>query len=387
MSPSPSTGRRIALVGTFHPYRGGIAHFLETVYAGLRARGHEVSAVTFTRQYPERLFPGRTQLEQDDVDDPIGAVRLLDTIDPRSWYRTASHLTRWRAECVLFKYWMPFFAPSCGVIARRVRARGAKVIAIVDNAIPHERRPLNDSLSRYFLRACDGHVVLSEAVARDLDTLGVHAPRRRVQHPTYDIFGDPIPRGEARRRLGLDPDAPVMLFFGFIRRYKGLHVLLEALPAVVRDVPAAQLVVAGEFYESEEPYRQRVRELGLEAHVRMSGEYVATEEVARLFSAADVVVQPYVTATQSGVAQIAYQFDTPTIVTDVGGLAEIVPHERAGLVVPPNDPDALAAAVTRFFREDMSEQLVAGVRAEKPRFSWDPLYEAIESLMAEAGVT
>ncbi len=375
------SGRKIVLVGPMHPYRGGIAHFLETMYRGLQARGHAVEAVTFTRQYPERLFPGKTQYETGDVAHPVPARRLIDTINPATWFSAARHVAALQPDAVLFKYWMPFFAPAFGTIARRVRKRGARVIVVVDNAIPHERRPGDLALGRYFFKAVDGCIVMSEAVGRDLRRLGVEAPVRQVVHPVYDLFGEAPPQAEARATLGLPPAPPVLLFFGFIRRYKGLHVLLEAMPLILDALPEARLLVAGEFYEDEAPYRRLIAQNGLHERVLLHGEYLPNEAVPRYFAAADVVVQPYVSATQSGVAQVAFHFDKPAIVTDVGGLAEVVPHERAGLVVPPEDPAALAAAVVRFFREEMGARLAEGVRREKKKYSWNRLYEAVESFL------
>jgi len=364
-----------------HPYRGGIAHFLETMYRGFRKRGHYVEAVTFTRQYPERLFPGKTQLTMAATADPVPAVRLLDTIGPLSWFQATRHIARGNPDAVIFKYWMPFFAPAYGTLARRLRRRGIRIIAVVDNAIPHERHSGDRALSRYFLCACDGLIVMSESVRRDLATLHVTAPVRMVAHPVYDIFGTARPKAEARAALGLPPDAPVVLFFGFIRKYKGLQVVLESLPKVIAKNPALRLVVAGEFYDDEAPYRATIARLSLEEHVLLHADYIPDEAVKTYFSAADVVVQPYVAATQSGVAQIAFQFDRPVITTDVGGLAEIVPDGRAGLVVPPEDPVALAKAITRFFDEGLAASLTEGVRAEKQKYSWDRLYEAIETLI------
>ncbi len=375
------SGRKIVLVGPMHPYRGGIAHFLETMYRGLQARGHAVEAVTFTRQYPERFFPGKTQYETGDVAHPVPARRLIDTINPATWFSAARQVAARQPDAVLFKYWMPFFAPAFGTIARRVRKRGARVIVVVDNAIPHERRPGDLALGRYFFKAVDGCIVMSEAVGRDLRRLGVEAPVRQVVHPVYDLFGEAPPQAEARAALGLPPAAPVLLFFGFIRRYKGLHVLLEAMPLILDALPEARLLVAGEFYEDEAPYRRLIAQNGLHERVLLHGEYLPNEAVPRYFAAADVVVQPYVSATQSGVAQVAFHFDKPAIVTDVGGLAEVVPHERAGLVVPPEDPAALAAAVVRFFREEMGARLAEGVRREKKKYSWNRLYEAVESFL------
>ncbi len=375
------SGRKIVLVGPMHPYRGGIAHFLETMYRGLQARGHAVEAVTFTRQYPERFFPGKTQYETGDVAHPVPARRLIDTINPATWFSAARQVAARQPDAVLFKYWMPFFAPAFGIIARRVRKRGARVIVVVDNAIPHERRPGDLALGRYFFKAVDGCIVMSEAVGRDLRRLGVEAPVRQVVHPVYDLFGEAPPQAEARAALGLPPAPPVLLFFGFIRRYKGLHVLLEAMPLILDALPEARLLVAGEFYEDEAPYRRLIAQNGLHERVLLHGEYLPNEAVPRYFAAADVVVQPYVSATQSGVAQVAFHFDKPAIVTDVGGLAEVVPHERAGLVVPPEDPAALAAAVVRFFREEMGARLAEGVRREKKKYSWNRLYEAVESFL------
>ena len=375
---------RIALVGPSHPYRGGIAHFQETMHRGLAARGHVVDALTFSRQYPEWLFPGKTQYVEEAPADPLPSTRLLDTINPLSWYRTARHLTRLQPDAVLYQYWMPFFAPAYGSIARYTRRCGLRSLAVVHNALPHERVLGEAMLSRYFLQACDGCVVMSERVEDDLRELGVQAPVRRVAHPTYDLFGEAEPQAAARRALGLPAEAPVLLFFGFVRPYKGLRVLLNALPDVVEVLPDARLVVAGAFYDDEASYRALIQKHGLEEHVRLDAGYVPDEKVPQYFSAADVVVQPYVSATQSGVAQIAFHFDTPAIITDVGGLAEVVPHERAGLVVPPEDPHALARAITRFFREDMADELKAGVREAKASYSWDRLYEAVEALTSRS---
>lgn len=365
-----------------YPYRGGIAHFQETMYRGLKRRGHEVDAVTFTRQYPESLFPGKTQLETGEVEDPAPAQRIIDTLNPRSWISAHRYITRLGPNAILFQYWMPFFAPAFGTIARRARKRRIRVLAVVHNAIPHERRPGDLALGRYFLRAIDGCIVMSDAVKQDLEKLGVRAEIRRVQHPVYDHFGDPMDRLLARRSLDLPEAAPTLLFFGFVRKYKGLHVLLRSMPLVLAAIPEARLIVAGEFYDDREPYLELIRDHGLEEAVVLRDDYIPDAEVARYFSAADIVVQPYISATQSGVAQIAFNFDKPLIVTDVGGLAETVPHEKAGLIVPPEDPEKLAGAIIRFFRDEMAESLKTGVREEKPKYSWDRLYEAVEDLTA-----
>jgi D-inositol-3-phosphate glycosyltransferase len=369
---------KIVLLGAAYPYRGGIAHFTETLYRKLVARGNDVRVVTFTRQYPSFLFPGTSQTESTPATDPIPTERLLDTLWPPSWWRTARRIADERPDLLVPRFWMPFFAPSLGMVCRLVRRRGVRVAAILDNVIPHERRPGDRALTRFFLRQCDSFLVLSESVARDLQSLRPGAPCVRLYHPIYDIFGEPEERAAARRALGLGDDENVLLFFGTIRRYKGLDTLLDALPLVLREVPVT-LLVAGEFYGGEERTREKIRRLGIESAVRLSGAYVPTSEVPRYFAAANVVVQPYVSATQSGVAQVAFQFGRPLIVTDVGGLGEVVPDGEAGLVVPPEDPPALARAIVRFLREGLETRLTEGVLRERKKYTWDPLCEAIEA--------
>ena len=368
---------QIALIGPAWPYRGGIAHFQRSLAGALAARGHGVSEVTFTRQYPDVLFPGTTQLDDGlPPDDP--AVRFVDSLDPLSWRRTVRHVIDEGAEVAVLSYWMPFLAPSFGVIARGLRKRGVRVIGLVHNAIPHERRPGDRTLSRFALGACDGLIVLSDEVRADVTRLGVSAPVRQTAHPPYDVFGESVPQTDARAALRLPADAPVFLFFGFIRRYKGLHVLLTAWAEVLRTVPEARLVVAGEFYADEDALRAQAAPFG--DSVRFDADYIPDDRVGLYMSAADAVVQPYLTATQSGVAQIAFQFGRPVITTDVGGLAEVVPDGDAGLVVPPDAPDALAAALVRFVRADLGASLAEGAVRQRERTSWARVAEAVESL-------
>lgn len=378
---------RVGLVGPMYPYRGGIAQFLEKIGDGMAARGHELIPVTFSRQYPELLFPGKTQYVPDDREPPesfSGAPeRLLDPLNPLSWYRTARHLTSRAPDLVVFTYWMAFFSPAFGTIARYLRRRGIRIVTLVHNALPHERHVGDAALGRFFLKACDGLIALSESVEDDLQKIGVHRPIQRLHHPLYNTFGDPLDRRRARERLGLDEDAPTLLFFGFVRRYKGLHVLLEALPEIRRHLPDVQLMVAGEFYDEKAFYEDLIDENDLRSSIHLHDGYVEDDEVTLYFSAADVVVQPYLSATQSGVGKIAYHFNRPLIVTEVGGLPEMVPDGDAGFVVPPDDTSALATAVRRFFQDGVQAKMEAGVRREKEKYSWDPLYDAVETLGAE----
>lgn len=374
--------RRIVLVGPMYPYRGGIAHLSETMAACLLERGHKVHAITFTRQYPAPLFPGRTQYETGTkLERAVVADRLIDTINPFSWWRAAGRIQELGAEVVIFRYWIPFFAPVFGTIARILARKNIQSIVVVDNALPHERRPGDVVLGRYFFGAMQGCVAMSSAVDRDLDQLRVSCSRALAPHPVYDSFGKPSDRAKAREKMGLAKDLPVILFFGFVRRYKGLHVLLESMPAVRDALPDVRLLVAGEFYDDEEPYQEKVKSLDLQNQVKLVNQYIPKDGVADYFAAADVVVQPYLSATQSGVAQVAYQFEVPIITTDVGGLAEIVPHEEAGLIVPPNDAAALAKAIVRYFVNNMQASLTVGVRRQKRSLGWDQLLDAIESVM------
>jgi glycosyltransferase involved in cell wall biosynthesis len=392
--------RRIVLVGPAYPYRGGIAQFANSMARGLRLRGHDVSTVTFSRQYPRWLFPGKSQFEseQDEADHEEGRLQeveargqsvfsLIDSLSPPSWYSAGERIADMGPDAVIFQYWLPFFAPAYGAVARRLRKRirTVRILAVAHNILPHERRPGDAALARYFLRKCDAVAALSASVSSDARSLPLDVEIRTLSHPVYDHFGEAMPRERARERLGLSAEAEVMLFFGFVRKYKGLHVLLEALPEITSARPQAHLVVAGEFYDDEDRCRALIRARGLERRVHTFNHYIPEQEVSTYFSAADVIVQPYVSATQSGVVQTAYHFDRPVIVSDVGGLAEVVPHEQAGLVVEPNDAAELAAACIRFFSEGMSERLTEGVRREKAKHGWGPFLEAVEEMIDDGG--
>jgi len=381
---SDTEARHLAFVGPLHPYRGGIAQFLEAMVSGFEARGHRVTPYTFTRQYPEILFPGKSQFDDRGASFVPEAKRVLDSVNPLSWLTTAREVGRARPDVVVFKYWLPFLAPAFGSVARLARRAGIPSIVVVDNAIPHERRPGDIVLGRYFLRSAAGLVVMSETVDRDLDRLGVTAPRVRVGHPVYDNFGPSIPRSEARARLGIPDGARLLLFFGFVRRYKGLHVLLEAMPRIASHLPEAYLVVAGEFYDPIEPYTEQIARLGIGDRVHVFPDFIPSDRVGEYFSAADLVVQPYISATQSGVAQIAFHFEKPLLATDVGGLAETLGNGEAGLVVPPDDPGAVADAVLRFYEENLADRLIDGVRRRRDLHSWDRLLDAVESMIPES---
>ncbi len=304
------SSKRIALVGPSFPHRGGIAHFVDRLAAELTTLGHLPVVVSFRRLYPNLLFPGKSQFE--DTSDrsvrprkiPGSQLAVLDSLNPFSWRRAAFEIVDRKCEIVVLNHWLPFFAPALGTIARRARKKGVKTVIVVHNALPHERRPGDTRLTRFLLNAGDKLISLSEEVRRQLLT-AFDRDSVVVPHPVYDHFGQVVEAGRARKDLDLATDAKVILFFGFVRRYKGLDILIEAMPEIVGRFPDALLVVAGEFYDDATPYRELVRRLGVSKNVRFEERYIPAERVPFYFSASDVVVQPYRSATQSGVAQIA----------------------------------------------------------------------------------
>lgn len=368
---------RIAIVGPAYPFRGGIAHFSNRLAQAMEER-FDVEMLTFSRQYPSLLFPGKSQLESSEWKLPHRPERLLDSIGPWSWRDAGVWLAERRPHVIMLVHWLPFFVPSyLGLLKHYRRALSkddlrAHVNVFLHNVFPHKAFPFTKALMERLLRRADSFLTLSNHVTDHLRTFRPEADVHEGFHPVYDIFEAPVDPTEARLRLGL-ADRPTMLFFGYVRRYKGLDLLIEALPAI-REHVDAQVVVAGEFYDDKEEIRARITELGLDDHVRVFSEYIPNEEVHLYFSAAEVVVQPYRSATPSGVAQTAFNFNKPMIVTDLGVLAEVVPDGVAGYVIPPEDPPALADAVVRFF-DAGPDRFKAGVARQKEKYSWPSLTE------------
>jgi len=369
---------KVVIVGTAYPLRGGIAHYNALLYRTLRERGHQVHVITFTRQYPSLLFPGRTQQDTGEETIPVDAEPLLDSIGPVSWLRVALRIRQYAPDLVIFKYWMPFFAPCFASVAFLSKLLcGTRVVYICDNIIPHESTPLDALLTRLGLAFVDHFMVMSSTVEQDLLRLVPKADLRRVPHPVYSIFGEPLPKEEARRRLGLG-GGNLVLFFGYVRAYKGLEVLLRAIPRVLQEMPM-HLLVAGEFYSDKEAYLQLIDRLGISSAVTVVDEFIPNQDVRLYYSAADVVVLPYLSATQSGIVQIAYHFDKPVITTDVGGLPDEVADGVTGFVVPAGDPEALAKAIVTYFAENKEHHFAQQIARHKGRYSWERLAEAIES--------
>lgn len=370
-------GRRIALLGPLHPWRGGLAQYLQLLGEALEARA-EVRAVTFTRQYPSLLFPGTSQLDPAAPRPRFPTVAMLDSIGPLSWRRSARHLEAFAPGAVVLKWWMPFFAPAFASTVASLRRRGTRVVLVCDNLIAHEPRFFDAAFTRWMLRESDGYLVMSDAVERDLDALRPDAVRSRVPHPFYAQFDrGRWTRESARQHLGLQGD--VALFFGYVRDYKGLDTLLEAWPHVRARRPVT-LVVAGEFYERPERYRALAARAGADA-VRFIDRYIPDEEVEALFRATDVTVLPYRSATQSGVTHVAYALGSPVITTRVGGLAETVRERETGLTVPPEAPGALAEAVVGFFEQGLGATMAPHIAASRETHSWEALARSTMELI------
>lgn len=358
---------RFAYLSTFHPFRGGIAQFNARLMRELQAADHEVLPYTFTTQYPERLFPGKTQMvTPEDVADPVNAPRVLSSIGPASWISAANTIGAQRPDVLLMKYWMSFFGPSLGTVAGRLRKRGTKAITILDNVIPHEARFFDKAFTGYFLKRNDGFITMSDKVRQDLLSLRPDAQVVLLQHPLYDHFGARMDTAEARRKLGVPEGAMVLLFFGFIRDYKGLDLLIEAMALLPKD---HVLVIAGEPYGDMSKYHQAIVRLGVKDRVVDHIRYIADQEVPAFFSAADAVVLPYKSATQSGITAIAYHFATPIIATDVGGLKEIVHDGRTGVIVPQANVAAIAEGIQRFFTLDRGA-ITVNIAQLKEELSW-----------------
>lgn len=369
---------KILLFGPAFPLRGGMAHFITLLYTQLTQRGHIVEIINFARQYPKIFFPGKTQEESGEAGIPVPSTVLIDSINPLNWIMNGLKLRNWNADLVISTYWLPFFGPSSGTLHALLRTGKTKTLTILHNVIPHERRPGDILFTKFLFRSTDYFIAQSESVEKDLLRFVPNAKFKRVALPMFSLFKDRIPKLEARKQLGIN-DEKVILFFGYIRPYKGLHVLIDAMK-ILKQKMNVRLLVCGEFYGDEAKYRAHMKESGIDETTTVISDYIPNEKVHLYFSAADVVVQPYVSATQSAIAQIAYFFSSPIIATNVGALPEVVIHEKSGFIVPPNDPQALAEAIMRFYNEKMEEKLMAGAAEERKKYSWDAMVDAIEQL-------
>jgi D-inositol-3-phosphate glycosyltransferase len=361
---------KIVLLGPAHPYRGGIAAFNDRLARQFQDEGHTVRIETFTLQYPDFLFPGKTQFSDDPPPVGISIRRTIHSMNPLNWINVGLRLKRERPDLIISRFWIPYMGPALGTIGRIVRTNHyTRIIGLTDNIIPHEPKPGDRILTSWFIHSCHGIVTLSESVAEELNLFDRTMPRRTGPHPIYDHYGALSDRETALNNLNLDPSYRYLLFFGLIRDYKGLDLLLEAMSDRRIRERKVRLLVAGEFYSNEEKYRQLIENFKLEKTVIIHDRYIPDNQVADYFNGADLVAQPYKSATQSGVTQIAYHFHKPMLVTHVGGLPEMVPHGKVGYVCAP-DPAEIATALDDFYSAGRMEAFEKNVIGEKERFEW-----------------
>ena len=357
---------RVAILSCFPPFRGGISQFNTSLYQEL-SKVCTVQAYNFKRQYPEFLFPGKTQYIEDGTRPPFEAVPLLDTANPISYITTARAISRWKPDLLLMRYWMPYFAPSQGFVARHM-PKGCKVVSILDNVIPHERHFFDRPLTRYYLDGHDGFIVLCNAVRDDLLRIKPDARYIVSPHPVYSNFGDRIPKEQAREELGLEQDRKTLLFFGLIREYKGLDILIEAFSKLDSSY---QLLIGGEAYGSFDRYAELIEKSPNRSRIHLFNRFISDSEVNRFFCASDLCVLPYRSATQSGISSIAYHFGLPMVTTAVGGLREMIGETGTGLVTEEISPEAIREAIERYFADTaIRRSCVEAIEREKERLSW-----------------
>jgi glycosyltransferase involved in cell wall biosynthesis len=375
---------RIAYLSTFYPYRGGISQFNALLYRNLE-KNNEIKAFNFSRQYPDLLFPGQTQyVTSSDNVDKIETLRLLDSINPFSFGKAARIIGGYNPDLLIMKFWMPFFAPSLGYVSGRIRKKCcAKSIAILDNVIPHERKPGDILLIKYFLKKMDGFIVMSSTVEKELLSLNPHAKYILKPHPVYEHFGHNMDKKEAIRKLKLPENKNIILFFGFIRDYKGLDELLRSFSRLPENY---HLVIAGEIYGNFEKYQAIINDLNLSEKVSLFIRYIDDTEVSAFFSAADVCVLPYKSATQSGIVQIAYNFNLPVIATDKGGLSEMVTDNKTGLIISSSEPALIANKIEEYFNQKYYLKFSENILAIRNEFSWQAFSDAILQLYSEISI-
>ena len=370
--------RKVIIIGPAFPYRGGIANFNNSLALGFKKKGVDVKVFSFFLQYPSILFPGKTQYEEGEAPKGIEILPLINSINPFNWFKVARMIRKDRPDYIIIRYWLPFMSPCLGTIARLVR-KDIRVLAITDNVIPHEKRIGDSFLTKYFVRSCHAFLTLSSSVLNDLNRFTDTKNKVFIPHPIYDSFGDILEKSVARKELGIDQDGRYLLFFGFVRKYKGLDIMLDVMSDQrIRDI-GIKLIVAGEFYNNKDEYITQINQLGIRENVILRSDFIDEEEVKYYFCACDIVTQTYRSATQSGVTQIAYHFERPMLVTNVGGLAEIIPHNKVGYVC--NDIEEIVKSIVDFYSEDKESEFQKNIKEEKRKFSWERFVEGANELI------
>ncbi len=365
---------KIVIIGPGHPLRGGLATYNQRLAAVLQEQGHSVQLYSFSLQYPSFLFPGKTQFTDEPAPENLVIRTVINSVNPLNWIAVGNRLKNERPDLIIVRYWLPFMGPCLGTILRRVKQnKHTRVLCIADNIKPHEKRPGDTQFTSYFMKPVDAFVTMSKEVLKDVQSL-TSKPAIYSPHPVYDNYEQPIGKQEACAKLKLDPATKYLLFFGFIRDYKGLDILLKAMADERIRKAGIHLLVAGEYYDKnvEANCNKIIEEDGLKDTVHLHTDFIPNNEVYIFFSAADVVVQPYRHATQSGITQVAYHFEKPMIVTNVGGLAEVVPDGKVGFVAEPT-PTSIADAVLKFYAPNSLPDLHQNILQEKKKYSWDTI--------------
>lgn len=372
---------KIVIIGPAHPLRGGLASYNERLAKQFHREGHDTSIYTFSLQYPSFLFPGTTQFSTEPAPKDLSIHIVINSINPFNWLKIGNRLKNEKPDLIVVRYWLPFMGPCLGTIIRRVKKnKHTKVVCIADNIIPHEKRMGDKPFTKYFVKPIDAFITMSEKVMEDLKLFAPGKPAKFVAHPLYDNFGEKISREEARAKLGIDIHENILLFFGFIRKYKGLDILLDAMKILQPSGNSplgdgGKLLIAGEFYEDRKLYNEQIERLGIKDSLILHTDFIPDSEVKYYLCAADVVIQPYRNATQSGVTPLAYHFEKPMIVTNVGGLPSLVPDDKVGLIAEPNAA-SIAEKIIEYFKKGEAHFLPYLVE-EKKKYSWDKLTETI----------
>ncbi len=370
--------KKILILGTAYPFRGGLAAYNERLAEEMQ-QTDEVEIWTFTVQYPGIIFPGKSQYSTDPAPAHLRIRRLINSVNPLNWWKVGRQIRRWAPDLIIVKYWLPLMGPCLGTLLRLGKRGQTKVVSVLDNVVPHEKRPGDVPFTRYFLKPVDAFIAMSQSVLNDLRQFEPSKPASLIPHPIYDNYGAIVSKAAARAHLKLDENKRYILFFGFIRQYKGLDLLLQAMAEEPMRKLDIHLIVAGEFYEDAAPYQQLLQQLQLGDRVLMHTDFIPNEAVKYYFCAADLVVQPYKSATQSGISQIAYHFEKPMVVTNVGGLVEMVPDGKVGFQCEP-EPPAIAAAVEKYYVEEREADMTAALREEKKQYSWERMAAEIYAL-------
>lgn len=375
---------KIVIVGPAFPLRGGIADFNEALALAFQEQGHEIKLFSFYYQYPSILFPGKSQKAEGESTTGLSIQSSISSINPLSWLKTARLIKKEKPSIVIIRYWLPFMAPALGTIAKLLRKEKIHVIAITDNIFPHEKRIGDRQFTNYFVKNCDAYIAMSKSVLNDLSEFTKSSLKRFLPHPIYNIFGSPVEKSVARKNLGIGGDEKVILFFGFIRAYKGLDILIEAMGDSRLREMNVKLVIAGEFYEDDKPYLDKINSIDGGKPFLLHTNFIGKEEVKNFFCASDLIVQPYKNATQSGITQIAYHFGRPMLVTNVGGLSEIVANGRVGYVVEKNAL-AIADSIVDFYLHHRENDFSKNVIIDSQKFSWKNFVYGLLELDKEIG--